>query len=103
MCESYNGHLVKTRNKYILRMLEWMRVDVMNRLYTKRDDVMKWCTDVSPSTIERLDKNMDRASQCIIEWNGEHGYEISEGRDRHTVDIEKCSSTYRAWDSYTFS
>ena len=67
MCESYNGHLVKARNKHILGMLEWMRVDVMNRLYTKRDDVMKWCTDVSPSTIERLDKKMERASQCIVE------------------------------------
>ena len=41
MCESYNGHLVKARNKHILGMLEWMRVDDMNRLHTKRDDAMK--------------------------------------------------------------
>ena len=41
---------------------------------------------------------MDRVSQCIVEWNRQQDYEISEGRDRHTVDINKCYYTCRAWD-----
>ena len=41
MCESFNGHLVKARQKHILAMLDWVRIDAMNRLHEKRVEANK--------------------------------------------------------------
>ena len=40
---------------------------------------------------------MDRAALCHIEWNGDNGYEISEGIGRHTVNLESRTCTCRSW------
>ena len=58
MCESFNGHLVKARQKHILAMLDWVRVDAMNRLYKKRVEANKWFCQVSPSACAKLNKNI---------------------------------------------
>ena len=98
MCESFNGHLVKARQKHILAILDWVSVDAMNRLHEKIVEANKWFCQVSPSAYAKLNKNMERAALCHLEWNGDAGYEISEGKDRHTVNINKRSCTCRSWD-----
>ncbi|XP_050232965.1 uncharacterized protein LOC126681470 [Mercurialis annua] len=35
---------------------------------------------------------------CKAVWNGDHGFEIGEGDDKHTVFIDKKLCTCRVWD-----
>ena len=67
MCESFNGHLVKARQKHIIGMLDWVRVDAMKRIHEKRDAAHKWYYNFSPSACGKLNKNIKRASMCTIE------------------------------------
>ena len=52
--------------------------------------------------MEKIEQNMDRAFNCHVQWNGRSGFEISEGKDKHIVCVEKKSCSYRLmghnWD-----
>ncbi|XP_050236339.1 uncharacterized protein LOC126686344 [Mercurialis annua] len=98
MCESFNGDLLEARKMHILSLLEWVRKDAMNRIYRKRMECVKWFTHVSPSSITLLEKNLNRACKCHVEYNGEDAYEVSEGENRHTVHMSSRSCTCRAWN-----
>ena len=39
LSESFNAMILKSRDKPILAMLEWIRVKLIIRLYTKREDI----------------------------------------------------------------
>ena len=41
---------------------------------------------------------MERVFKCEVQWNGEVGFEVKEGKYTHTVNIEKKSCTCRAWN-----
>ncbi|XP_037496588.1 uncharacterized protein LOC110010526 isoform X2 [Jatropha curcas] len=71
---------------------------LMNRIVERRKDATKWVTNIAPVSIEKLERNMLRACNCHVEYNGDDGYEISEEKDRHTVDIVKRSCSCRSWD-----
>ena len=64
-------------------MLDFVRVDCMKRIHEKRDAANKWYCNVSSSACEKLNKNIEIAAMCTIDWNEDKGYEISEGSDRH--------------------
>ena len=42
LSESFNAMILKFRDKPILAMLEWIRVRLMTRLYTKREGIQKY-------------------------------------------------------------
>ena len=41
--------IVKARDKLILSMLEWIKVRLMTRLYTKKIGIEKYCGKLCPS------------------------------------------------------
>ncbi|XP_060189316.1 uncharacterized protein LOC132618265 [Lycium barbarum] len=70
--ESFNSWVLQARSMPIIKMLEEIRIKVMNLLVKNEDEIKKWRDDFSPQAVE---------------FNGEFGYEISEGDDRHIVDL----------------
>lgn len=51
--------------------------------------------------MQKLEKNKERSFNWVIEWNGDHGYEIAKLENRklkHVVDIMKKSCSCREWD-----
>ena len=54
--ESFNAMILKSRDKPILAMLEWIRVRLMTRLYTKREGIQKYVGKLCPSIQDRLEK-----------------------------------------------
>ncbi|XP_060200585.1 uncharacterized protein LOC132628838 [Lycium barbarum] len=67
--ESFNSWILEARRIPIIRMLEEIRTKVMRAI----------------------------AHYCKVEYNGDYGYEISEGEDRHIVDLSQKRCTCRVW------
>ena len=49
LSESFNSMIVKTRDKPILSMLEWIKVRLITRLYTKKIGIKKYGDKLCPS------------------------------------------------------
>ena len=50
LSESFNSMTLKFRDKLLLAMLEWIRVRLMTRLYTKRKGIQKYAGKLSKHT-----------------------------------------------------
>ena len=79
-------------------MLEEIRLQTMNLIKDNKVKCDKWFNDWSPSCMEMLQDNKDIASSCQVVFNGDVGYEIGEGDDKHTVFLDKNLCTCRSWE-----
>ena len=57
-----------------------------------------WVTDFSPECMKLYIDYMALAHTCKVEFNGDWGYEVSDGEDRHTVNLKEKRCTCRIWD-----
>ncbi|WMV28961.1 hypothetical protein MTR67_022346 [Solanum verrucosum] len=95
--ESFNSWILEARGKPILKMLEDIRIKIMNRLREKEEDASKWTTDYSPKCMKLFTAYMRIAQLCSVDFNGDLGYEVSEGEDRHTVNLVEKKCICRSW------
>ncbi|KAH0712573.1 hypothetical protein KY289_008532 [Solanum tuberosum] len=95
--ESFNSWILEARGKPILKMLEDIRIKIINRLREKEEDASKWTTDYSPKCMKLFTAYMRIAQLCSVDFNGDLRYEVSEGEDRHTVNLVEKKCTCRSW------
>ncbi|XP_009621676.1 uncharacterized protein [Nicotiana tomentosiformis] len=91
--ESFNFWILEARSKSIIKMLEDIRIKVMNMIREHEDEARNWKEDISPLAM-RLFKDYKHIAQgCKVIFNGDNGYEVTEGVDRHTVNLllKKCT------------
>lgn len=81
LVESFNSWILEERQKPIIGMLEAIRLKVMNKFVKHEEEVMSWPTEWSPTTIEMYNEYLKIANVCELNFNGDHGFEISEGND----------------------
>ncbi|KAH0711747.1 hypothetical protein KY289_007706 [Solanum tuberosum] len=62
--ESFNSWVLEARGKSILKMLEDIRIKIMNRLREKEADASKWTTDYSPKCMKLF-----TAYVMAVDWN----------------------------------
>lgn len=96
MTESFNSWILEARFKPIIKMLEDIRIKVMNRLGEQEDFVMKWTSDFSPKSFKLYNEYMKITQICRIDCNGDNGYEVTEGDNRHIVNLRVKRCTCRA-------
>ncbi|KAL0427725.1 UNVERIFIED_CONTAM: hypothetical protein Slati_2947300 [Sesamum latifolium] len=79
ICESFNSNILEAREKPILTMLEWVREWIMTRLSDLRDrERKKWQNKkICPKIKKIIEKNMDKAVDCIPIKSDDVHYEIS--------------------------
>ncbi|PHT55083.1 Glucan endo-1,3-beta-glucosidase 6 [Capsicum baccatum] len=77
--ESFNSWILEPSGKPILKMLEEIRVKIMNRLKEKKTQVSKWKEIFSPKCMELFIAHKKIAQLCTVNFNGDIGYEMSEG------------------------
>nr|XP_016451074.1 PREDICTED: uncharacterized protein LOC107775810 [Nicotiana tabacum] len=95
--ESFNSWILEARGKLILKMLEDIRIKVMNRLREKEEEARTWRCDFSPNCMKLYAAYLEVANLCTVHFNVETGYEVSEGGDRHTVNLVEKKCTCRSW------
>ncbi|KAK8657849.1 hypothetical protein V6N13_036068 [Hibiscus sabdariffa] len=96
MAEAFNAWILDARCKPIISLLEDIRVMVMSRLHVKRTWASKWRTNISPKTLEKLERNMEQSTHCRLVWNGDGGFEVQHGEDQHIVDMKQLKCTCKA-------
>ena len=90
--------ILKSRDKPILAMLEWIRVRLMTRLYTKRGGIQKYARKLCPSIQDRLDKLKVESKPFSATLTGSFLYEVGSQYERHVVDLIKKTCSCRSWD-----
>ena len=90
--------ILKSRDKPILVMLEWIRVRLITRLYTKREGIHKYAGKFFPSIQDRLEKLKVESKSFSITPAGSFLYEVGSQYERHVVDLVKKTCSCRSWD-----
>lgn len=78
MAKNFNGWILQATFKYIISILEEIRVHVIERIRKMREFVATWISNISSSAMERLEKNKFKSMECIIKWNGDNGFEVED-------------------------
>ena len=90
--------ILKSRNKPILAMLEWIRVRLMTSLYTKREGIHKYVGKLFPSIQDRLEKLNVESKSFSATPAGSFLYEVGSQYERHVIDLVKKTCSCRSWD-----
>ena len=56
LSESCNSMILEARDKPIIAMLEWIRVRLMTRMYSKRSGIEKFTNDIRPNIVQKLEQ-----------------------------------------------
>ncbi|XP_065855345.1 uncharacterized protein [Euphorbia lathyris] len=96
--ESFNAWIKVPREKSIYKLLDGIRLEVMGKLKDCAKEATKWKKEWSPKCMKVYNLNSEIAQMCRVEWNGDDGYEVSEGQDKHAVMLEKKLCTCREWE-----
>ncbi|KAG5617272.1 hypothetical protein H5410_017096 [Solanum commersonii] len=96
----YPPRTYEARGKPILKMLEDIRIKIMNVL-REEEDASKWTTDYSPKCMKLFNAYMRIAQLCSVDFNGDLGYGVR-GEDRYTMNsVEKNAYVVMAADRHS--
>ena len=75
--------------------MEFIRRKTMDRLAIMGPTYEKWINEYSPSCNEIFQLNKGLVVRCVVLFNGDTGYEISEGDGTYTVCLNANSCRCR--------
>lgn len=98
MAETFNAYIINARTKHLIYMLEDIRVALMQRLVTKRNEMEKKSGVLCPRVQERLEKEKELAAMCEVLPSSDTVYQVRNSQDSVNVDLAKKTCTCRKWD-----
>ena len=87
-----------TRDKSILAMLEWIRIRLMIKLYTKRKGIEKYARKVCPNIHDSLEKLKQDCVPFCATPSGRFMYVVDNDREMYVVDFSNRTCSCRIWD-----
>ena len=98
LCEAFNGTICKAKRKPLLLMLEDIRKYLMKRMF-KKLALMSDSNEVLCSRVrKKLEKLKVKASKCHCKPATSNKFQVSNGDDVYSVDINARSCSCNAWD-----
>ena len=98
LCKTFNGTICKARTKPLLVMLEDIRTYFMERMF-KKLALMSDSNDVlCPRVRKKLEKLKVRTSNCHCKPTTSNKFQVSDGDDVYSIDINARSCSCNAWD-----
>ncbi|XP_009786750.2 uncharacterized protein [Nicotiana sylvestris] len=80
-------------------MLEDIRIKTKNLLREHEEKVRSWRYDFSPKCMDLYNEYLQIAqTACKVNANGQNGYEVIEGSDKHCVNLAVMKCTCRSSD-----
>ncbi|XP_055812088.1 uncharacterized protein LOC129882009 [Solanum dulcamara] len=71
---------------------------MMGLLRKNENKLRTWVADFSPTCMKLYLEFRAIEHHCNVEFNGDWGYEVSDGEGRHTINLEQKKCTCRIWD-----
>ena len=96
--ECFNSWILAVRHKPIVSMLEDIRLQAMARIRDNKQVSKKWFNEWSPSCMQIFQDNKKCTAGCKVMFNGDFGYDVGEGFDKHTVFLDKQLCTCSSWN-----
>ncbi|PHT93862.1 hypothetical protein T459_01744 [Capsicum annuum] len=96
--ESFNSWVLEEKGIPIIKMLEKIRVKVMEILANHEDKVRSCKSNYSSEFMKLYNNYRAIAHCCEAHFNGYYGYEVAEGDDKHIMNLEHNKCAYRMWD-----
>lgn len=93
--ELFNAWILEARGKPIIKILEDIRVKVMVLLGDIEAKVRSWNAEYSPAFLNLYSDWRGITHDCKVIFKGYWGYEVFEGIDRHTVNMQQRRCTCR--------
>ena len=91
VCECFNSKILDAREKPIIEILELLRLYMMQRMQQNRDLAQQRWKDYMyyPRIVERIEKRMEKATQCFPFKSNDDLYEVScPYGDHYAVNIK---------------
>ena len=90
-------YILDAREMPVLSMLEKIRCQIMNRIYTKQQEARdKWTGTIYPKVKTKLDRHIDVAASCMIYPVGGI-FSVNDKYGSNIVDINVRSCDCRRW------
>ena len=98
MAESLNKWIDDYRYLPVIRMFDGIREKLMDKWASSEIRARKWKGNFSPHCMSFFEIHRGLATRCQVRYNGDAGYEVREGQNRHTVSIQAKICTCRFWE-----
>ncbi|XP_075100608.1 uncharacterized protein LOC142176547 [Nicotiana tabacum] len=96
--EFFNVWILDARHMSIIKMLQNIRIKVMERLADYEGKAMSWNANFSSPYMKLYNDYKAISHDCTLNFNGDNGFEITKGKDKHTVNLEKKRCTCKLWN-----
>ena len=98
MVETFNNYIMRARSKHLIVMLEEIRIVLVKRLVTKREEANKWACLLYPKIQKLLEKEKEQVSKCTIIISTITLFHVSYYINTLEVVTEKRSCICQRWD-----
>lgn len=96
--EVFNKYILDAREMPILSMLERIRNQIMNRLYTKQKELERnWPCGLCPKIKRKVEKNTEMANTCYALPAGMGAFQVSDRGSQYIVELNVKRCDCRRW------
>ncbi|WOL16917.1 hypothetical protein Cni_G25705 [Canna indica] len=92
--KTFNGYILKTRSKPIIDMLEEIRRMLMQRIYMKKEMMLKCTNSICPNIRKKVEKNKEESRNCFVIPCGNSKFEVQCIEKTHIVSLSNHSCSY---------
>ncbi|WOL14554.1 hypothetical protein Cni_G23334 [Canna indica] len=96
--EIFNSYILNARSKSIVDMLEDIRRMLMQRMYVKKEMMLKFMDEICPNIRKKLEKFKEESRFCTVTPSGNLKFEVQYLDKVHVVNLAIQSCSCRSWD-----
>lgn len=98
MAETFNGYIINARTEHLIYMMEDIRVALMQRLATKRQEMERQTSEICPRIQAIITKQKTKAAYYDVIPSSKNIFNVKHNLDQLNVDLGAKSCTFRKWD-----
>jgi hypothetical protein len=98
MCESFNGVILKARQKPIIGLVEDIRLYLLRRFEACREGIKKVEGDLCPNIRKKLSREKLNSGQWESRRAGNGNFEVCCGAVQYIVNLKEKNCTCKRWD-----
>ncbi|GKB23654.1 mutator type transposase [Tanacetum coccineum] len=97
--DEFKGQLLEARDNPVITALEYVREYLMKRIVVVQKVIEKSQGPLTPTVTKIFNAIKEKASKCVVLWNGAELFQVNEGRQNHVVvNLSNRSCTCRKWE-----